>query len=248
MRADSIIEAGGCWYTGRKFAAGESMIRSGFACFVLVLLAGVAAPLHAQKDEATLVAAWEQEQKADPATIKFEKLEDRKYHFATKRFPFDGELLIRNIAMQDFGEEGESGGIASGTVEVELQGVSGDFHRTYAMSYGQWTVGNTFYWEAKGQRWLTPEQHTKQFRETFPRSRSLWSILFAQGWLVLLLVLVVVLFLSLFRYNRRMKEITERSNRSVAIGERAVQLSERNVQIQEEHAKLLQEIRDLLKK
>jgi len=216
------------------------------AGFALICLLGLPAPVCSQKNESTLIATWEQEQKSDPATITFEKLADRKYHFATKRFPFDGELLVRNVSLQDFGGENEYG-TSSGTVEVELQGVAEDFHRTFAMSYGQWTVGNTFYWDAKGQRWLTPEQNAKYFRDAIPRSRPLWSFLFVQGWLALLLVLVVVLFLSLFRYNRRMKEITERSNRSLAIGERAVQLSERNVQLQEEHAKLLQEIRDLLK-
>jgi len=222
------------------------MARRSLLAYALLFL-GFAAPLQAQKNEATLIAAWEQEQKADPDTIKFEKLADRKYHFATKRFPFDGELLVRNISIPDSGAE-EEFGISSGSVEVELQGVPEDFHRTFAMSYGQWTVGNTFYWDAKSQRWLTPEQRAKLARDFFPRSRPLWSILFTEGWLVIFLVILLALLLPIFRYRRRFTEITARSERSLALGERAIQLSERNIQLQEEHAKLLQEIRDSLKK
>ena len=223
------------------------MTRLAHFIFVLACLSGLATPLHAQKNEAALISAWEQEQKADPGTVKFEKLADRKYHFATKRFPFDGELLVRNISIQELGGEDGIGAPSSGTVEVELQNVKESFYRTYAVSYGNWTARNNFFWDAKSQRWLTAEQRLKQFREIFPRSRSFWPILLTQGWLVILLLPLVALLFLVIRYNRRWKEITTRYNRSLALTERAIQLSERNVQLQEEHAKLLQEIRDLLK-
>jgi hypothetical protein len=223
------------------------MTRLALFTFALFCLFGLAAPLHAQKNEATLVSAWEQEQKSDPTTLKFEKLADRKYHFATKRFPFDGELLVRNVSIQEFGGEDDFGA-ASGTVEVELQNVGEEFHRTFAVSYGQWILGNTLSWDAKNQRWLTVEQNMKQLRERLSRIRPGWSMLLSWGWLVIFLVILVALLFPLFRYNRRWKEITARNNRSLALTERAIQLSERNVQLQEEHAKLLQEIRDLLKK
>lgn len=222
------------------------MARITFLRCALLCFLGLATPLHAQKNEAGLISAWEQEQKADPSTVKFEKLGERKYHFSTRRFPFDGELLIRNVSIQDFGEDADLG-MTSGTVEIELQGISEDFQRTFAMSYGQWALRNTLYWDTKVQRWLTQEQHLTQFRERSRLGRPLWSMLFSWGWLVIFLVILVALLFPLFRYNRRWKEITERNNRSLALTERAIQLSERNVQLQEEHTKLLQEIRDLLK-
>jgi hypothetical protein len=210
-------------------------------------LTGMTQPARAQKNEAGLLAAWEQEQKADPSTTKFEKAGERRYHFATKRFPFDGELLVRNLSIEDLGGYEEQG-FVTGTVEVELQGISEDFHRTFAMSYGQWSMTNTLYWDAKGQRWMTADQRMKQAREAFPRSRSFWTMLFAEGWSLVTIAILIFLVYSLFRYNRRMRDITARSDRSLALTQRAIQLSERNVQLQEEHAKLLQEIRDLLKK
>jgi hypothetical protein len=212
-----------------------------------IYLTGMTSPLRAQKNEAGLVTAWEQQQKADPATTKFEKAGERRYHFATKRFPFDGDLLVRNVSIGNYGSYEEQG-FVTGTVEVELQGVSEDFHRTFAMSYGQWSMGNMLYWDAKSEKWLTAEQRMKQAREALPRSRSSWALLFTEGWSLILVALLLFLVYSLFRYNRRMREITARSDRSLALTERAIQLSERNVKLQEEHAKLLQEIRDHLKK
>jgi hypothetical protein len=210
-------------------------------------LTGMTPAVRGQKTEAGLLAAWEQEQKADPSTTKFEKAGERRYHFATKRFPFDGELLVRNVSIETMGME-EQQGFVTGTIEVELQGVAEDFHRTFAMSYGRWSMGNTLYWDAKGQRWMTADERMKQVREAFPRSRSFWTMLFAEGWSLVTIAILFFLVYSLFRYNRRMREITARSDRSLALTERAIQLSERNVKLQEEHAKLLQEIRDQLKK
>jgi hypothetical protein len=210
-------------------------------------LMAIAPPVRAQKNEAGLLAAWEQQQKADPSTTKFEKIGERRYHFATKRFPFDGDLLVRNVSIQNLASY-EDQTYITGTVELELQGVLDDFHRTFAMSYGQWTIGNTLYWDPKGQRWLTADERMKQAREAFPRSRSFWTILFAEGWSFVTIAILVFLLYSLSRYNRRMREITARSDRSLALTERAIQLSERNVQLQEEQSKLLQEIRDQLKK
>lgn len=97
-----------------------------------------------EKTEAGLIAAWEQEQKSDPTTIKFEKTKDRQYHFSTKRFPFDGELLVRNVVLENYPGVNQDG-ISTGTVEVELQGVTDDFHRTFATSYANWSTGNTLF-------------------------------------------------------------------------------------------------------
>ena len=207
-----------------------------------------------QKTEAGLIAAWEQEQKSDPTTIKFEKAKDRQYHFSTKRFPFDGELLIRNVALEDYPGVNQDG-ISTGTVEVELQGVNEEFHRTFAASYGNWITRNTLYWDPKGQHWLTPEQYFQQVRDRIPKQMAWWPSLLSFGWLGILLVIFGALFFSLRRNNKRIKVISQRSERSLQISERNGQLAERNSQIfeqslklQEQNAKLFQDILEELKK
>lgn len=207
----------------------------------------------AQKTEAGLIAAWEQEQKSDPTTIKFEKTKDRQYHFSTKRFPFDGELLVRNVVLEDYPGVNQDG-ISTGTVEVELQGVNEEFHRTFAASYGKWITGNTLYWDPKAQHWLTSEQYFQQVRDRIPRQTA-WPALISFGWIGILLVIFGTLFFSLSRNQKRMKVISQRSERSLQISERNGQLAERNAQIfeqslkfQEQNAKLFQEILEELKK
>jgi hypothetical protein len=208
---------------------------------------------RAQKSEEGLLAGWEQAQKNDPSTVKFEKVKDRQYHFATKRFPFDGELLVRNVVIEDFSAVNQNG-ISMGTVEVELQGVTDDFHRTFARSYSQWNMSNTLYWDPKQQKWLTSETYFQEVRARIP-AQALWPALMGFGWLGILLLVVALLIFTLSRYNGRIKVINQRSERTLQISERNGQIAERNAQIfeqslklHEENVKVFQEILAELKK
>jgi hypothetical protein len=230
-------------------------MRPKFILAVAVFLAFAAniPSAQAQKSEAGLLAAWEQAQKADPSTLKFEKAQDRQYHFATKRFPFDGDLLIRNAVVEDYSAVNQNG-ISMGTVEVELQGATDGFYRTYARSYGQWNTSNALYWDPKAQKWLTSEQYFQQVRAAIP-TQAVWPALMGFGWLGILIVIFFFLFLSMARYNCKMKVINQRSERTLQISERNGQIAERNAQIleqglklQEANAKVFQEMLAELKK
>jgi hypothetical protein len=223
--------------------------------FVLVVLSVLnwAPAARAQNSEGGLIAAWEQAQKSDPTTVKFEKIKDRQYNFTTKRFPFDGVLLVRNVVIEDYSAVNQDG-VSMGTVEVELQGTSDDFHRTFARSYAQWNMSNSLYWDPKSQRWLTTDQYFQQVRSHIP-AQAMWPALVSFGWLGFLIVIVGALALSLIRYNSKIRAINQRSERTLQISERNGQLAERNAQLyeksfklQEENAKVFQEILAELKK
>ena len=230
--------------------------------FVMALFlgAGGAPTARGQKTEAGLLATWEQAQKSDASTTKFEKIKDRQYHFATRRFPFDGDLLVRNVVIEDYSSVNQNG-IGMGTVEVELQGATDEFYRTYARSYSQWNLSNTLYWDPQPQRWLTSDQYFQQVRARIP-TQALWPGLMSFGWLALLIVIVGMLVLSLSRYNSKIKAINQRSERTMQISERNGQIAERNAQLaernaqlyeqsmklQEQNAKLFQDILEELKK
>jgi hypothetical protein len=221
--------------------------------FAAFLAAGWIPCAFAQKTEAGLISVWEQAQESDPATIKFEKARDREYHFATKRFPFDGYLLVRNVAIEDFSAVNRDG-ISMGTVEVELQGTNEEFHRTFARSYAQWNLSNTLYWDPEKEQWLTSEKYFQGVRGRIPTQAVLPALL-GFGWLGVLVVIFGFLFFSLWRYNSRIKVINQRSERMTQISERNGQIAERNAQIieqglklQQENAKVFQEILAELKK
>src|SRR5882757_4505829 len=176
------------------------------ACSIALLLsAAQIPPARAQKSEAGLLAAWEQAQKSDPSTLKFEKVNDRQYHFASKRFPFDGDLLVRNAVVEDFSAVNQDG-ISMGTVEVELQGATDGFYRTYARSYTQWNTSNTLYWEPKTGQWLTSEKYFQRVRSRFPM-QAVWPALMGFGWLGILVFIILVLLFSVSRYNGKLKVI-----------------------------------------
>jgi hypothetical protein len=224
------------------------------ASAIALLISALAIPsARAQRSEEGLLAVWEQAQKNDLSTVKFEKVKDRQYHFATKRFPFDGDLLVRNVVIEDFSAVNQNG-ISMGTVEVELQGVTDDFHRTFARSYAQWNMSNTLHWDPKAQQWLTSEKYFQQVRARFP-AQAIWPTLMGFGWHGILVLIFAFLFFSLWRYNSKIKAITQRSERTLQISERNGQIAERNAQIfeqslklQQENAKVFQEILAELKK
>jgi hypothetical protein len=210
----------------------------------------------AQKTEVGLIAAWEQAQKADPSTTKFEKIKDRDYHFATKRFPFDGELLVRNVVMEDFPGLSQDGN-SIGTLEVELQGTTDDFHRTFARSYAQWNMSNTLYWDPKTTQWQTSERYLQEARGRIPMQVGIWPALLGLGWLGVFVFVFVfgLLFFRFWQYNSRMKLINQRGERVLQISEQNGKIAERNAQIieqglkiQQENAKIFQEILEELKK
>ena len=204
-----------------------------------LLASGWPPAARAQKTEVGLLAAWELAQKSDASTTKFEKIKDRQYHFATKRFPFDGDLLVRNVVIEDYSSVNQNG-IGMGTVEVELQGATDELYRTYARSYSQWNVFNTLYWDPQPQRWLTSDQYFQQVRARIP-TQAVWPGLMSFGWLALLIVIVGMLVLSLSRYNSKIKAINQRSERTVQISERNSQIAERNAQLAERNAQLYEQ-------
>jgi hypothetical protein len=214
---------------------------------LMLLLASFGASAYGQKTEAGLLAAWEQAQRSDSKTTRFEKLKDREYRFATSRFPFDGQLVVRNLVIDDFPQV-ETEGISTGTVEVELQGVTQDFYRTFGVSYARWNQSNTLYWNAKLGQWLSPERYFLKVRENLPVARTTWPFFFGFGWTGLLLVLIVVVLVSVWRSFSRMKVISERSERTLKLSERNSQIAERNLQLQEENAKVFREILEQLRK
>ena len=55
----------------------------------------------AQPSEESLLSAWEALQKNNPKTVVFEKLGERDYKFKTQMFPFDGELKVTNVVVDN---------------------------------------------------------------------------------------------------------------------------------------------------
>lgn len=111
-------------------------------------------PLHAQPTGESLIQAWEKIQKSDPKVVAFEKLGDNHYKFKTDYFPFDGELRIKGVIMDDVGTRQENDYIF-GTVQVELVGLPANFLQQYSYNYSVWSRNNTLFYDKKAGNWIS---------------------------------------------------------------------------------------------
>jgi hypothetical protein len=75
-------------------------------------------------------------QRESPGTERLERTGDRRYRFKTRRFPFDGELVVLNLLIERLPLDEEPG--YTGTVEVELAGLPDDVRSRYVQSFARW--------------------------------------------------------------------------------------------------------------
>lgn len=195
--------------------------------------------------EASLITAWETVQKNHPKTQAFEKIEDGLYRFHTTRFPFEGQLRVLNLAIdeQAFGMPGVP---TMGAVEVELVGAPDDFTTKHTHSYSMWEQDNLLYYNARTRLWVPMRQYDyspQPDQASFNLCRVLNTDSF---WLIFLLILLVPVLLLTRKASRQMKSAMAAQDKALSEQERAIKLTERAVQISEDSNQLLRQIRDAL--
>jgi hypothetical protein len=226
----------------------EVVSKTAFTLAFLCSIIFLCPKASAQKDRAGLLAAWEQAQKSDPNTTKFERVADGQYNFATKRFPFDGTLMVRNVSIDDSPAAFNDNQISTGTVEIELQDLPGNFHEIYGTSFAQWYATNTLYWSGKSGRWLTSREYFQSVRNTLPFNRSLWPLWSISGWMIVLLAILGFVVFNAWRATRRVAVMSQRNQHVLELSERNSQIAERNMQLAEENNKIFRELLDEIKK
>lgn len=203
-------------------------------------------PVNAQPTGDSLIQAWEKIQKTDSKIIKLEKLEDNHYKFKTDHFPFDGELRIKGVIMDDVGTKQDTDFIF-GTVQTELVGLPANFLQQYSYNYSTWSRSNTLYYDKKVGNWIS----SKQFQDamtnrTAKRYQSNWGI--SDLVIIALAVVGIIIILRIFQRNKSyMKTVLQKQEESVSRCDVAVQQSEKSLQLSEESNKLLKEILEVMK-
>ncbi len=111
-------------------------------------------PAEPEPDKDTLLLAWERVQSQDPHTKKFEKLGERRYFLETDLFPFNNEIRILHLTVDDeYPEEIE------GFIAVELTGVDKAFRERYQNNFRVWNRHNSLIWSADVNKWLTGKEY-----------------------------------------------------------------------------------------
>lgn len=227
----------------------------------LLCLAMASSVCAAEKpSEESLIKAWEQVQKSNPAIVTFEKIADRQYKFKTTLFPFDGELKINDATIDASMMAGPYTNFTMAVLDVELVGLPKEIiqkNRKYAI----WARSNMLYYDKKADKWLTFEEFQAEITKINNAPSS--SGLFSNYILLAALILALVYVLNFLRKNRqavktsldrqaesiaKVNESIEMSKKGYQLSEKSIQLSEKSIQLTEETNKLLNEILAALKK
>lgn len=208
----------------------------------LVFSAAVAAPeAPPAPTEETLLAAWEDAQRADPKVQLLESVGEREYRFETTHFPYEGRLVITEVVVDDYAGMGSD---AVGFIQAKLPDAADDVLVNHSYAYSIWQRHNTLYWNADESRWLGWDEQQAMWQETVPET-GWWSYL-DWFWIAFLVVIVVVLAFTTRKANRRVEQGLAMQEEAMARQREAMEAMERGLQLNEETNVLLREIRDAI--
>lgn len=222
----------------KKLSASILLLFSFLLPFLISLCA--AAPT-----EKSLLRAWESMQRNDSEVLIFEKTEESLYNFKTERFPFDGQVRILNITIDDRMGEYEYGSIL-GVIEVELVDLPEDFLEKYSYSYSVWESNNTLYYDKQSERWVTSTELVALTQTKEPRLRSFFSSYFTSCLLIIVFIIIlIVFFIAVNGMQKRNKKYLDESRASI---KRSLDIAEKSLSLSEESTSILKDILEELKK
>lgn len=198
--------------------------------------------------DAELLAAWEEQLRADPRTVHLEEIGPGRYRYATRLFPFDGELQVLATAVDD--RSGAMGGYDMGVVETELVGVSDDFRRRYGRSLAIWEQRHMLYRGDDGE-WVDQAGLQELLQDQYVD----WNWI-APGWLAFLstwlwpLILIVAIVAVVIVMRKAMRQVDRQAgvqDRALEQGDRSMELSEESLAISRDSNRVLHEILEELR-
>ncbi len=197
--------------------------------------------LLAAPTEESLLSAWEDFQKNDSKTLVFKKLSSDRYRFKTDRFPFNGELRVLNLTI-DEQVSGFEGGFIMGIVEVELLDLPEDFLDKYSYSYSSWIQNNVLYYDKENEEWLSAKDYYAKAREKIPSGFFMDILNYLP---FLFLIFIVVIFIIVFNVQKKNKRYLDFA-RDLSLKE--AEFVEKTYKLAQKSNKLLSEILKELKK
>jgi hypothetical protein len=193
-----------------------------------------------QPTKESLIAAWERVQSTDSHTKAFQKTSEGHYRFRTDWFPYDGELVVLNAVVAPLAEglDQDWAKMPTGTVEVDLPGLTQEQREKLSNGIEYWERTNTLHYDPKTQRWMTPAEYRTRMMAEAQRASRPWS------WLGLLSgygLPIVLLMFWLFVWGA-----TTRRSKSVLA--ESLRMSQRSLENQTRMIELLEQTVALLEK
>jgi hypothetical protein len=206
-------------------------------------------------DRQALLAEWEARMRSHSDTRKLEAVEPGRYRYETTQFPYDGELIVLNVAIEDMPAWGEVDA-RMGVVEVELPDLGPQFMERHGQSYGFWLQRNTLYHD--GTTWLSPDEWAEAMQREIPGcfDATNWA------WIGILVGIIGLVLFGLRRTNRQVKRslsaqdealsqqrvAMEQQRISMERQAQGIQLTERSLALAERQTQILNEILEELRR
>lgn len=219
----------------------------------IIILLLMMSPCSAQvPTEESLLSTWEQFQTNDPQNLLFEKIEDGRYKFQTKRFPYNGEIHVLNLSIDETPGAYDTNTIM-GVIEVELTDLPEDFYSIHSHSFATWQQTNYFYYDHDLKRWISSKEwQTKMYDK--PEISSPWWSCLNSFWIFLIIFLVIFIILLSRKASSQMKyamaaqdTALDQQRKALDDQQKALQLGERSVELAEKMTSLLSQILEELR-
>jgi len=193
-----------------------------FIISIFLLFPGI---LFSAPTKESLITAWENQQKTDPNTLAFEEISPNIYRFKTERFPFDGELRILNITV-DEQMSGFEGGFTMGIVEIELVDLPEDFLKKYSYSYSAWSQSNILYYDQENEKWLSAKEYYTKAQENLPSGVFIDPFNYIPLLFLFFLIIILIFVYNIQKRNRKYLDfVRELSQKETDLAEKAYKLS-----------------------
>jgi hypothetical protein len=188
--------------------------------------------------KASLLKAWETIQKNDPQVIIFAMEGENLYRFKTEHFPFDGQLKVLNITVDDRLADTDFGQ-TMGVIEVELVDADQDFLSKHAYSYSIWARNNMLYFDQAQGRWLNSKEYFAEAQKRWKKKG--WNP-FSNLWLewpfLVIFGILAFLFFAVTRMQRKNERFMQNSH----------DLARETLELARDSNRILKEILENLKK
>ena len=213
----------------------KTIMKGFFVFFIIPII------LFSTPTKESLIKAWETQQKTDPNTLAFEEISHNIYRFKTERFPFDGELKILNVTV-DEQMSGFEGGFTMGIVEIELVDLPEDFLKKYAYSYSTWSQSNILYYDIENEKWLSAKEYYTKAQENLPSGVLIDSFNYIPLLFLFFLIIILIFVYNVQKRNRKYLDFVRE------LSQKETDLAEKNYKLSKSSNKLLKEILKELKK
>jgi len=209
-----------------------------FIISIFLLFPGI---LFSAPTKESLITAWENQQKTDPNTLAFEEISPNIYRFKTERFPFEGELRILNITV-DEQMSGFEGGFTMGIVEIELIDLPEDFLEKYSYSYSAWSQSNILYYDQENEKWLSAKEYYTKAQENVPSGVFIDIFNYLPLLFLFLFIIILIIVYNIQRKNRKYLDFVRE------LSQKETELAEKTFKLSKNSNKLLNDILKELKK